>query len=95
MEWRDQGISEHTRRHGETIGGLSRFFYAMNAGRHAGIVRGGQPAADRANSAAGAQLGCLMAAHVGRPSVLLLSSPWRSRAALGVNDKDGLAGLNA
>ena len=93
MEWRDQGILLSVRRHGETSAIIEVF--TPEQGRHAGIVRGGTSRKIAPILQPGAQLDVSWRArledHIGAFTV----EPVRSRAALAMNDRMSLAGLNA
>ena len=93
MEWRDQGILLSSRRHGETSAIIEVF--TPSRGLHAGVVRGGTSRRIAPVLQPGAQLDVLWRArledHIGTFQV----EPVRSRAALVMNDRLALAGLNA
>lgn len=93
MEWRDQGILLSARRHGETSAIIEVF--TPEQGRHAGIVRGGTSRKIAPSLQPGAQLGLAWRArledHIGAFTV----EPLRSRAAVAMQDRLALAGLNA
>lgn len=93
MEWRDQGILLSARRHGETSAIIEVFTPAQ--GRHAGIVRGGTSRKIAPSLQPGAQLDLAWRArledHIGAFTV----EPLRSRAAVAMQDRLALAGLNA
>ncbi|MFG6530211.1 MULTISPECIES: DNA repair protein RecO [unclassified Sulfitobacter] len=93
MEWRDQGILLSARRHGETSAIIEVFTPAQ--GRHAGIVRGGTSRKIAPSLQPGAQLDVAWRArledHIGAFTV----EPLRSRAAVAMQDRLALAGLNA
>ena len=92
MEWRDQGILLATRRHGETSAIIEMF--TPTQGRHAGIVRGGTSRKIAPILQPGAQLDVAWRArlqdHIGSFTV----EPVRSRAAVAMEDRMALAGLN-
>ncbi|MGC3938403.1 DNA repair protein RecO [Roseobacter sp. EG26] len=93
MEWRDQGILLSSRRHGETSAIIEVF--TPEHGRHAGVVRGGTSRKIAPILQAGAQLDLTWRArledHIGSFQV----EPVRSRAAIAMNDRLTLAGLNS
>ncbi|MFG6589590.1 DNA repair protein RecO [Sulfitobacter sp. 1A12157] len=93
MEWRDQGILLSARRHGETSAIIEVFTPAQ--GRHAGVVRGGTSRKIAPSLQPGAQLDVAWRArledHIGAFTV----EPLRSRAAVAMQDRLALAGLNA
>mgnify|MGYP003117395800 CR=1 FL=1 len=93
MEWRDQGILLSARRHGETSAIIEVF--TPEQGRHAGIVRGGTSRKIAPSLQPGAQLDVAWRArledHIGAFTV----EPLRSRAAVAMQDRLALAGLNA
>ena len=93
IEWRDQGILLSCRRHGETSAIIDVFTPAQ--GRHAGVVRGGASRKIAPILQPGAQLDVVWRArleeHIGSFQV----EPVRSRAAMAMNDRLSLAGLNA
>lgn len=92
MEWRDQGILLSSRRHGENNTIIEVF--TPDHGRHAGVVRGGASRKMAPVLQPGAQLDVAWRArledHLGSFQTELL----RSRAALVMNDRLALAGLN-
>lgn len=93
MEWRGTGILLNVRRHGETSAIIEVF--TADKGRHAGVVRGGTSRKIAPILQPGAQLDVAWRArledHIGSFSV----EPVRSRAALVMNNRLALAGLNA
>ena len=93
MEWRDQGILLSARRHGETSAIIEVF--TPEQGRHAGVVRGGTSRKIAPSLQPGAQLDVAWRArledHIGAFTV----EPLRSRAAVAMQDRLALAGLNA
>ncbi|UOA33390.1 DNA repair protein RecO [Sulfitobacter sp. DSM 110093] len=93
MEWRDQGILLSARRHGETSAIIEVF--TPEQGRHAGIVRGGTSRKIAPSLQPGAQLDVAWRArledHIGAFTV----EPLRSRAAVAMQNRLALAGLNA
>ena len=92
-EWRDQGILLSARRHGETSMIIEVF--TPTQGRHAGVVRGGTSRKIAPVLQPGAQLDVIWRArledHIGAFQV----EPVRSRAAVAMEDRLALAGLNA
>ncbi|MEP2890794.1 DNA repair protein RecO [Tateyamaria sp.] len=93
MDWRSTGILLSVRRHGESSAIIDVF--TEDRGRHAGIVRGGTSRKIAPILQPGAQLDVAWRArledHIGTFAV----EPVRSRAALVMNDRLALAGLNA
>ncbi|MEL6618195.1 MAG: DNA repair protein RecO [Pseudomonadota bacterium] len=93
MEWRGTGILLTARRHGETSAIIDVF--TEERGRHAGVVRGGTSRKVAPVLQPGAQLDVAWRArledHIGTFAV----EPVRSRAALVMDDRLALAGLNA
>jgi DNA repair protein RecO (recombination protein O) len=93
MEWRDQGILLSARPHGETSVIIEIF--TPDHGRHAGVVRGGTSRKIAPSLQRGAQLDVVWRArlenHIGSFTV----EPLRSRAAIAMQDRLMLAGLNA
>lgn len=93
MDWRDTGILLSSRRHGESSMIIDVF--TPERGRHAGVVRGGASRKVAPILQPGAQLDLAWRArledHLGSFSVELQ----RSRAAIAMQDRTILAGLNA
>ena len=93
MEWRDEGILLTVRRHGESSAIIDVF--TPGHGRHAGVVKGGSGRKIAPILQPGAQLDVTWRArledHMGSYSV----EPIRSRAALVMDSRMALAGLNA
>ncbi|CUH68738.1 DNA repair protein RecO [Thalassovita autumnalis] len=93
MEWRDQGILLAVRKHGETSAILEVF--TPRHGIHAGVMRGATSRKIAPILQPGAQLDVQWRArledHIGSYSV----EPLRSRAAMVMQDRQALAGLNA
>ena len=93
MEWRDQGILLAVRKHGETSAILEVF--TPTHGIHAGVMRGATSRKIAPILQPGAQLDVQWRArledHIGSYSV----EPLRSRAAMVMQDRQALAGLNA
>jgi DNA repair protein RecO (recombination protein O) len=93
MEWRDQGTVLTVRRHGETSAIID--VLTPTHGRYAGVVRGGTSRKLAPILQPGAELSLTWRArleqHLGSFSV----EPIRTRAALVLDDRLALAGLNA
>ncbi|WP_292289200.1 DNA repair protein RecO [Marivita sp.] len=93
MDWRDTGILLSSRRHGESSMIIDVF--TPERGRHAGVVRGGASRRVAPILQPGAQLDLAWRArledHLGSFTVELQ----RSRAAIAMQDRTILAGLNA
>lgn len=93
MEWRGTGILLNVRRHGESSAIIEVF--TEEKGRHAGVVRGGTSRKIAPILQPGAQLDVAWRArledHIGSFTV----EPMRSRAALVMDSRLALAGLNA
>jgi len=93
MEWRDQGILLAVRKHGETSAILEVF--TPTRGIHAGVMRGAISRKIAPLLQPGAQLDVQWRArledHLGSYTV----EPLRSRAAMVMQDRQALAGLNA
>lgn len=93
IDWRDEGAVLSVRPHGETAV-IAEVFTAMH-GRHAGVVRGGVSRRLAPVLQPGAQVAVVwkarLDAHLGSFTV----EPLRSRAALVMDDRVALAGLNA
>ncbi len=93
MDWRDQGALLNVRRHGESAAIIEVF--TQTHGRHAGVVRGGGARKMAPILQPGAQLDVEWRArledHLGAYRV----EPVLSRAALVMDDRTALAGLNA
>lgn len=93
MDWRDTGILLSCRPHGESSAIIDTF--TPEHGRHAGVVRGGTSRKIAPILQPGAQLDLAWRArleeHIGSFSV----EPVRSRAALVMQSRLALAGLNA
>ncbi|WP_299146908.1 DNA repair protein RecO [uncultured Tateyamaria sp.] len=92
MDWRGTGILLSVRRHGESSAIIDVF--TEDKGRHAGVVRGGTSRKIAPILQPGAQLDVAWRArleeHIGSFTV----EPVRSRAALVMDDRLALAGLN-
>lgn len=92
MEWRGTGILLSVRRHGESSAIIDVF--TPEKGRHAGVVRGGSSRKLAPVLQPGAQLDVAWRArledHIGTFAV----EPVRSRAALVMNNRSALSGLN-
>ncbi len=93
MDWRDTGILLSSRRHGESSMIIDVF--TPDRGRHAGVVRGGASRKVAPTLQPGAQLDLAWRArledHLGSFTVELQ----RSRAAIAMQNRTTLAGLNA
>ncbi|WP_299790888.1 DNA repair protein RecO [uncultured Marivita sp.] len=93
MDWRDTGILLSSRRHGESAMIIDVF--TPERGRHAGVVRGGASRKIAPILQPGAQLDLAWRArledHLGSFTVELQ----RSRAAIAMQNRTTLAGLNA
>lgn len=93
MDWRGEGILLSVRRHGETSAIIDVF--TEEKGRHAGVVRGGTSRKIAPVLQPGAQLDVAWRArledHIGTFAV----EPVRSRAALVLDSRLALAGMNA
>ena len=93
MEWRDQGICLSVRPHGETSAIVEVLTRAH--GRHAGVVRGGVSRKMTPILQPGAELDVTwrarLEAHLGSFAV----EPLASSAAVAIDDRLALAGLNA
>jgi DNA repair protein RecO (recombination protein O) len=93
MDWRDTGILLSCRRHGESAMIIDVF--TPERGRHAGVVRGGASRKVAPILQPGAQLDLAWRArledHIGSFTVELQ----RSRAAVAMQDRTILAGLNS
>jgi DNA repair protein RecO (recombination protein O) len=93
MDWRDTGILLSSRRHGESAMIIDVF--TPERGRHAGVVRGGASRKVAPILQPGAQLDLSWRArledHLGSFTVELQ----RARAAIAMQDRKTLAGLNA
>ncbi len=93
MEWRDQGVLLSVRKHGE--GSAIVDILTQEHGRHSGIIRGGAGRRMAPVLQLGARLDVAwrarLEAHLGAFTV----EPIKSRAAVALNDRLALAGLNA
>lgn len=93
MDWRDTGILLSSRRHGESAMIIDVF--TPERGRHAGVVRGGASRKVAPILQPGAQLDLTWRArledHIGSYTVELQ----RARAAIAMQNRTMLAGLNA
>lgn len=93
MDWRDTGILLNARRHGENAMIIDAF--TPERGRHSGVVRGGASRKVAPILQPGAQLDLVWRArledHLGSFTVELQ----RSRAAIAMQNRISLAGLNA
>ncbi len=93
MEWRDQGILLLARPHGESSAIIE--VLTPSRGRHAGIVRGGASRRMAPILQPGAQLDLTWRARLEDHLGSFTAEPLRSRAALVMDDRLALAGLNA
>lgn len=93
MDWRDTGILLSTRKHGETAAIIEVF--TPEHGRHAGVVRGGTSRKLAPILQPGAQLDLAWRARLEDHMGSFTVEPQRSRAALVLGNRLGLAGLNA
>ncbi|HEY9040240.1 MAG TPA: DNA repair protein RecO [Roseovarius sp.] len=93
MEWRDQGILLSVRRHGESAAIID--VLTPTRGRHAGVVRGGASRRLAPILQPGAQLDLSWRARLEDHLGAFTVEPVRSRAALVMDDRLALAGLNA
>ncbi|CUH79017.1 Recombination protein O [Tritonibacter multivorans] len=93
MEWSDQGILLTVRRHGES-GAIIDVFTEQH-GRHAGVVRGGAGRRMAPVLQPGAQLDLTWRARLEDHLGSYQAEPLRSRAAVALNSRLALAGLNA
>lgn len=93
MEWRDQGILLSVRPHGESAAIID--VLTPQRGRHAGVVRGGASRRLAPILQPGAQLDLCWRARLEDHLGAFTVEPVRSRAALVMDDRLALAGLNA
>lgn len=93
IEWRDQGALIAARPHGETSVIIEVF--TEKHGRHAGVVRGGASRKQVANLQPGTQLDLTWKARLDDHLGSFAVEPMRSRAALVMNDRLALSGLNS
>lgn len=93
MEWRDQGILLAARPHGESAAIID--VLTPTRGRHAGVVRGGASRRMAPILQPGAQLDLTWRARLEDHLGVFTIEPVRSRAALVMNDRLALSGLNA
>lgn len=93
MEWRDQGILLASRAHGENAAIIE--VLTPSRGRHAGIVRGGTSRRLAPVLQPGAQLDLEWRARLADHLGVFRVEPLRSRAALSMQDRLALSGLNA
>ncbi len=93
MEWRDQGILLSARPHGESAAIID--VLTPQRGRHAGVVRGGASRKLAPILQPGAQLDLSWRARLEDQLGTFTVEPVRSRAALVMDDRLALAGLNA
>ncbi|RZW06279.1 MAG: DNA repair protein RecO [Rhodobacteraceae bacterium] len=93
MEWREEGLLLSQRRHGESAAIIEVF--TESHGRHAGIVRGGASRKVAPILQPGAQLDVTWRARLEDHLGVFAVEPIKSRAAVLMNDRTTLAGLNA
>lgn len=93
MEWRDHGTVLSVKRHGETSAILE--VLTPNHGRYAGVVRGGTSRKLAPILQPGAELSLAWRARLEQHIGAFTVEPIRTRAALVLDDRLGLAGLNA
>jgi len=93
MEWRDQGALLSVRRHGESAAIIEVF--TEHHGRHAGVVRGGASRKLAPILQTGAQLDVEWRARLDEHLGTFRIEPLISRAAVMMDDRLALAGLNA
>lgn len=93
IEWRDEAIVLRAQPHAETSVILETFTPAR--GRHAGVVRGGVSRKFAPLLQPGAQLSVTWKARLESHLGSFTVEPIRSRAAIAMNDRLALAGLNA
>lgn len=93
IEWRDSGVVLVARRHGETSVIIEVLTEAR--GRHAGVVRGGVSRKLAPALQPGNQLDLTWKARLDEHLGSFTIEPQRSRAALVMEDRLALAGLNA
>lgn len=93
IEWRDEGALLKVRKHGESSAIIEVFTAAH--GRAAGVVRGGASRKIAPLLQPGAQLDVTWKARLEEHLGSFTIEPIRSRAAVVMSDRLGLAGLNA
>ena len=93
IEWRDEGALLRVRTHGESSAIIEVF--TAEHGKAAGIVRGGASRKTAPILQPGAQLDLVWKARLEDHLGTFTIEPLRSRAALVMNDRMALAGLNA
>jgi len=93
MDWRDQGSLLSVRRHGENAAIIEVF--TQHHGRHAGVVRGGASRRLAPILQPGAQLDVEWRARLEEHLGTFRVEPLRARAALMMDDRLALTGLNA
>ncbi|MDA0222928.1 MAG: DNA repair protein RecO [Rhodobacterales bacterium] len=93
MDWRDQGALLSVRRHGESAAIIDVF--TEHHGRHAGVVRGGASRKLAPILQPGAQLDVEWRARLDEHLGTFRVEPLISRAAVMMDDRAALAGLNA
>lgn len=92
MDWRGEGILLNVRRHGENSAIIEVF--TEDKGRHAGVVRGGTSRKIAPVLQPGAQLDVAWRARLEDHLGAFTVEPVRSRAALVMDSRLALAGLN-
>ncbi len=93
IEWRDEGAVLAARPHGETS--VIVEVLTPGHGRHAGVVRGGASRKMAATLQPGAQVDVTWKARLDEHLGAFSIEPLRSRAALVMQDRLALSGLNA
>ncbi|EAR49739.1 DNA repair protein RecO, putative [Oceanicola granulosus HTCC2516] len=93
MQWRDGGVLLARRGHGES--GVIAEVFTETRGRHAGLVRGGRSKQLAPVLQPGEQVEVTWTARLEEHLGAYRVEPLRSRAALVMNDRLALAGLNA
>ena len=93
IEWQDEALVLATRPHGETAVIVEVF--TPTRGRHAGVVRGGISRKMSPHLQPGGQISVTWKARLEDHLGAFTVEPLRSRAALVMNDRVALAGLNA
>lgn len=93
IEWQDEGVVLAARPHGETSVILDAF--TLERGRHAGVVRGGVSRKMTPHLQPGSQVRLTWKARLDSHLGAYTVEPLRGRAALVMQDRLALAGLNA
>ena len=93
IEWRDEGLLLAARPHGE--GSAIVEVFTADHGRHAGVVRGGASRRMAPVLQPGAQVAVVWKARIEDHLGAFVIEPLQSRAALVLQDRLALAGLNA